>query len=75
MYSGELSLECKNIDGKWGYANSENMFVITPTFDEANCFSEGLAAVKDGGNGDLLTLKAIMLSIHNLTMLGVFSRD
>lgn len=75
MYSGELSLECKNIDGKWGYANSENMFVITPTFDEANCFSEGLAAVKDGGKWGFIDPQGNYVINPQFDYAWSFSRD
>lgn len=33
----------------WGYVNQQGAFVITPQFDWALAFSEGLAAVKVGG--------------------------
>lgn len=34
--------------GKWGYVDTNGSFVIEPRFDEANPFSEGLAAVNIG---------------------------
>ena len=34
-----------SIEGKWGYLDSEGNLVISPKFDEACPFSEGLARV------------------------------
>ena len=39
------------IDGKWGYMDSEGRIVITPRFDFASHFSEGLALVYLEKNG------------------------
>ncbi len=38
----------KQKDGKWGF-EEQGMFVILPRFEKAQSFSEGLAAVKEGG--------------------------
>ena len=33
---------------KWGYANTQRNILITPKYNDAQWFSEGLAAVKIG---------------------------
>jgi WG containing repeat len=37
-----------SVSGKWGYINSAGKIVITPQFDNADVFSEGLASVNIG---------------------------
>lgn len=48
LYEDEESGETfrKDIAGKWGYIDGTGKQVISPQFDLANSFSEGLAAVK-----------------------------
>lgn len=36
-------------NGKWGYINDSQQFVIRPQFDDAKNFSDGKAAVKRNG--------------------------
>lgn len=38
-----------NVNGKYGYIDKTGKIIITPQFDEAYPFSEGLASVKIGG--------------------------
>jgi hypothetical protein len=45
--SSALYLQAISRDGKWGYADGANI-VISPQFDDASPFSEGLAAVREG---------------------------
>jgi hypothetical protein len=42
-------LQAISKDGKWGYADGVNV-VVPPQFDDAFPFSEGLAAVREGGS-------------------------
>jgi len=37
------------IDGKYGYINQTGNFIIQPQFEDADSFSEGLAAVRING--------------------------
>jgi hypothetical protein len=39
-----------NVDGKWGYIDSAGTIIIAPEFEEAESFSEGVAAVKAEGS-------------------------
>lgn len=43
------------IGGRWGYADNKGAMVINPQFDEAQKFSGGLAAVKEGHWGYVAT--------------------
>ncbi|RMG61044.1 MAG: WG repeat-containing protein, partial [Bacteroidetes bacterium] len=35
--------------GKWGFINAKGAFVVNPVYEDAKGFSEGIAAVKQGG--------------------------
>lgn len=60
-------------DGKWGYINAEGSFVIEPQFDEANDFSEGLAAVCVNGKWGFVdehgeyAIKPVFNSVDNFS--------
>lgn len=42
-------LAAVQVEGKWGYINTDGVLVIPAIYDGANNFSEGLAAVRTGG--------------------------
>lgn len=44
----DMSLIPYRQGNKWGYATADKKIVITPKYDEANWFSNGLASVKSG---------------------------
>ena len=45
-YREDFAAAKKGIEGNWGYIDRNENFVIKPQFDEAEPFSEGLAAVE-----------------------------
>jgi len=47
----EIVLARVNYQGKYGFVDRRGEFVVTPQYDFALSFSEGLAAIKDGDNG------------------------
>ncbi len=59
------------VDGKYGYINPEEVFIIKPQYQLARTFSNGLACVNEGGHRDngmvqgVLGGKYYFIDIHN----------
>lgn len=59
VYS-ECALTPILVNGLWGYANSRSEIVVSPIFDQAMSFSEGLAAVLLGGKWHYIDRLGVM---------------
>ncbi|MCC5911646.1 MAG: WG repeat-containing protein [Clostridiaceae bacterium] len=42
----QKELRPKELEGKWGFVDENNNFIISPKYDDVKAFSEGLAAVE-----------------------------
>ncbi len=58
---------------KWGFCNPEKKIVLECVFDDANIFSEGLAAVKSNGKWGFINSDGKMLIQNIYSQVSVFS--
>ena len=57
----KVMVKNKNQESKYGYVDEKGNMVITPQFDAAESFSEGLAAVRQNGKWGYINQKGIMV--------------
>lgn len=48
-------------NGKWGYINDKNIFIIPPRYEDAKEFKDGKAAVKINGRWGFINKKGAWL--------------
>jgi hypothetical protein len=60
-------------DGKWGYVNDKQQFVIEPQFEMCSPFFEGLAVVQKGGRAGYIDDQGRFVIEPRFEVAGVFS--
>ena len=60
---------------KWGYADQKGNIVISPSYENANSFSMGLAAVAKDGQWGFIDLDQELIVDYKYSDAGVFSKD
>ncbi|GAB4414835.1 MAG: WG repeat-containing protein [Bacteroidia bacterium] len=61
--------------GKWGFINPKGHFVVSPVYEDARGFSEGIGAVKQNGQWAYIGSNFGALTGHEFRWVGYFERE